>query len=126
MVKLSQLTNPSFQVALSSLSAQEIPMKAAYKFKSILKRLAEELKKYDELRTELLNKYGDKDSAGELVVDEKNTVKFSEENLKLFGQKLTELLDTEVDIGHLKVDDLGDKVSLSVRDVSLLDSFLIT
>lgn len=125
MVKLSQLINPHFQSALNSLASQEVPMKTAYKFKSILKLVAEELKKYDELRNELLNKYGDKDPDGKLVVDEKNNVKFSEENLKLFGQKLTELLDAEVNIGNLKVDDLGDKVSLSVRDVTLLDGFLV-
>jgi len=125
MIKLNQLTNPDFQTALNSLSSQEIPMKTAFKFKTILKKMSEEIKKYEELRTELLNKLGDKDEKGELQVDEKNNVKFSNENAKTFYAKLTELLNAEVDIGHLKVDELGDKISLSVKDAYILDGFLL-
>lgn len=122
MVKLAQLVNPEFQNALGQLMQKEIPVRTSFKLKNVLKRLGEEVKTYNEVRTELLNKFGDKDEADKLAVDpETNNVKFSGDNLKLFGEAMSELLKMEVDIGSISAFELGEKLSISTSSLALLD-----
>lgn len=124
MAKLAQLVNPEFQGALGELMQKEIPVRTSFKLKSLLKRLGEEVKTYNEVRTELLNKFGDKDEDGKLAVDEKNSVKFSGDNLKNFGEAMSELLKMDVDIGSISAFELGEKISISTNSLALLDGVI--
>lgn len=125
MVKLGQLINPAFQEALGNLAQEKLPATTSYKLKKSLKSLGEEIKTYNDVRTDLLNKFGDKQEDGSLSVDENNNVKFSGDNLKLFSDALTELLNTEVEFAQLKLLELGDKVNISANNLSMLDGVVV-
>lgn len=127
MVKLAQLINPDFQQALGLLAQKEIPLRTSFKLKGVIKRLGDEVKTYNEVRTDLLNKFGEKEEDGTTlkVNKETNNVEFTGDNLKLFGSAMNELLQMEVDIGSVKLEELGDKMSLSTNHASLLDGVLV-
>lgn len=125
MVKLAQLISSAFQTALGDLAQEKLPATTSYKLKKSIKALGEEIKIYNEVRTDLLNKFGDKKEDGSLSVDDKNNVNFSADNLKLFGDAMGELLNTEVEFVQLKLLELGDKANISANDLLVLDGVVV-
>jgi len=126
MVKLAQLVSPNVQLALGVIAQKEIPVMTSFRFKKLLKALGEELKTYNEVRNELLSKFGDKDKDGNLAIDpETNNVKFSEENMKLFSEAMTGLLQMDVDIGTIRIADLGEKAEIKPNDLMMLDGIIV-
>jgi len=124
-MKLSKAIDPQFQIALRKLSTQEIPLRTAFKLKGIVKRVNEELTKYDEVRGEALKRLGDKNEDNSLMVDENGGVKLSDANLKEFTEELTALINTDIDVGTIKLNDLGDKLSMITNELMLLDDVII-
>jgi hypothetical protein len=59
--------------------------------------LENKCKFYDEKRKELLQKYGDKYSDGNLVIDSKGNVNMTEENLSAFDCEYKQLQAVEVE-----------------------------
>lgn len=124
-MKLNKLIDPAFQTALKKVSAQELPLAAAFKLKGIMKRGDEELAKYEEIRKSALEKLGERDENGQLILEQNGTVKLSQENLTSFIGELNALLDTQVDIGTLQITELGNKLSISVSDLMVLGDILV-
>lgn len=120
-MKLNLLTNKSFQDAMIKLVLAELPLATAFKLKGITRRINEELEKYEEVRKLALDKHGEKDEKGVQIVVDKH-VKFTEEGFAAYSAEMNPLLDTEVQVGKLKIRELGDKVNtLSANDVTLLE-----
>jgi hypothetical protein len=124
-MKLGKLVDPQFQLILRKLANQEMSLRTAFKLKGIVKRLSDELLKYDEVRTEALKRLGNKNEDGSVDIDGNGQVKLSEDNLALFAKEIDALLATEVDIGSISAADLGDKVSMSTADLLVLDFVVI-
>jgi len=125
-MKLSKLIDPQFQVILRKIAGQDIPLRTAFKLKGIIKCVNDELVKYDEVRGEALKRLGDKKEDGSLDVDESGTVKLSEDNMKDFAAELTTLINTDIDVGTLKIDELGDKLSLTAAELMTLDDLIVS
>lgn len=125
-MKLSKLVDPQFQVALRKLASQDVPLRSAFKLKGMIKQVNEALAKYDEVRTEALKRYGDKDDNGELVLEQggKN-VKLSEESAQAFVEELNNLLNDEIEVGSVKISDLGNNLSLSTTELILLEDVIV-
>jgi hypothetical protein len=123
-MKLAKLVDPQFQTALKKLAAEELPLRTAFSLRGIIKQANDELAKYDEVRAEALKRFGDKKEDGSLDIDEKGTVKLSEDNMKQFVEQLNQLLITEVSFATVKVADLGTKVNLSANDLIILDTLI--
>jgi hypothetical protein len=124
-MKLSKLVDPQYQAILRKLSSQEVPLRTAFKLRGIIKTASDELSKYDEVRGEALKRLGDKKEDGSLEVDAQGTVKLNEDNMKVFVAQLNELLDSDVNIGNLKLNELGDKASLTANELLVLDGFIV-
>jgi hypothetical protein len=123
-MKLGKLVDPQFQLTLRKLANQDMPLRAAFKLKGAIKRMQDELTKYEEVRSEGLKRLGDKKEDGSVITDENGQVRLSEENLALFAKEMDALLSTAIDIGSVSVAELGDKVSVSTADLLTLDSLL--
>lgn len=124
-MKLAKLNDDRFHIAFTKLAAQIVPLKTAFKLKGVAARIQEEVRKFEEVRQLALKQYGSKDENGELIVDENGNVKFEKENLEAFARELNELGSTEVDIGTLSLEELGDKTSLTTDDLIALDRLIV-
>jgi hypothetical protein len=123
-MKLSKLVDPQYQAALAKLAAQDLPLRTAFKLRGIIKLGKDELAKYEEVRGEALKRLGDKKEDGSLDVDEKGSVRLSQENMSLFVEELNALLVLDVNVGVIKLSELGEKASLTANDLMILDSLI--
>jgi hypothetical protein len=123
-MKMMILVNEDFKKALVSLSKQPLPLKAAFKMKSIIKKVDEEQAKYDECRKEALERLGEKGEDGKLIV-ENGIVKMSAENLAKFAKEVQVFQDEEVDFSKLKLSELGEDVLLTTQEMLLLDHIIM-
>jgi hypothetical protein len=123
-MKLSRLIDPKFKATLTQLNSQKLPLKAAFKLKTIIKKIDEEYSKYDEVRLASLNRYGKKKDDGSLDTDDQGNVPLEGDNGQLFVNELNELLDLDIAIPTLSVSELGNDISISSEELMLLD-FLV-
>jgi hypothetical protein len=124
-MKLARLTDARLHAVLRKLSAQPLPLRVAFKLKGITARVDTELKKFEECRQAALEKFGKKDAEGKIVTKSDGTVDFEPEMLQAFAAELNDAGQEEIDIGSLKLDDLGEKVELSVEELTLLDGVVV-
>lgn len=122
-MKLMRLTNKEFLKAFKVVQDQKVPVRTAYKLIDIARKIQEENDKYDKIRQTLLTKYGTKREDGSLDTNEKGNVNFTQENLRKFMGELNELLEVEVEVGTLKLDDLGD-IQLTTQELLELEELL--
>lgn len=120
-MKLSRLVDPKFKASLTSLNSQKLPLKTAFKLKSIIKKVDEEFEKYDQVRVAALNSFGDKKEDGSLVVDENGNIPLSGENAQNFVNQMNELIALDVEIPTISVSELGNDLTISSAELMLLD-----
>ena len=123
-MRIGRLIDPRFQDIVRKLQATHIPLKGAYKLKGVVKAIDEELVKYEELRVLAVEKFGLRLESGELDKDENGGVKFSDENRKAFVAEINDLMSLNVPIAKISINDLGDKVSMSVEDLFFIEDLL--
>lgn len=121
--KLGVMVGNKFQESLVKLSKSDMPLKTAFKVKGLIKSVAEESKKFNELRDQLVDKYGQKDADGKLIVGEDQSVPIQKDKLEEFSKSFQELLDVEVELPQVSANDLG-KVELSGADLFVLESVI--
>lgn len=120
-MKFAAFQNPAIFELLNKLFAAQLPVKVAYKLSKVQKVVASESEKYQELRMKLVNKYGTKDEAGELVVDEAGNAKIDDENIEHLIKEMTELHEIEFELPlKIKIDDL-ETIELTAYDMSVLE-----
>ena len=123
-MKLGQISDNRFHAALNRLSSQMLPLRAAFKIKGMAAKIAEEFKKYEEVRQIALNKYGNKTAEGKLDIDENQQVRFSAENSAAFAEELNALNLVEVEISTIKLSELGETLLMSADDIAALGDLL--
>lgn len=123
-MKLGNIVDPMFLKSLGAVLSMEIPKSVAWQLKGTYNKVQTEVKKYDELRTEMLKKYGKKDEKGELVTGKDSQVEFEPESLDKFANELRELQNVEVELKTVKLSELGD-VKLTAKDLIILDGLIV-
>jgi|GEM_PF-4203792 len=123
-MKLNAIVSARFSEALNKLVKAEIPIATAYKLKTVVVRTGEEHKKFEDMRTELINKYAPKNKKGEIIKNEDGGYSVSEKNKDDFFKEIQELLEVEIELPKIKIADLGDKLQISVQDLVLLEGLL--
>ena len=123
-MKLGQIADKDFQDALLKLMKHDIPIKTAYKLKIEIDKLKSEMSRYQELHQELLVKYGNKDQDGRLETDQLKNVRFKEEQYRQFMRELKELKSIDVEVKSISIDDIGDKIDISIDDLIMLDGLI--
>lgn len=122
-MKLARLLDDRLHNSLKYLRTQKVPIKTVFLIKGIQKRIEEELIKYEEVRRELILRYAEKDEEGNLILVDDNAT-LEGDNRDNFLEELNNLIDVEIDVGSFTVEDLGDKIDLSVEDVEGLEGIL--
>lgn len=128
-MKLKQLVES--KVALENVIKGVLPLNEAWNLKKYVLKVNDELKTYDELRSQKIVEYGE-----EIIKDEKPTGAYSvkTENMEKFYNELETLLDKEVQepehkISVSKLKDYknvkGEVVEISVNDLIVLDWLIV-
>lgn len=123
-MKLSKILDSRFKSGLQKLIAADLPLRVAFNLKGILATVNTALKTYDEVRLEALKRYADKKEDGSIELDDNKNVKINPENYEKFANELTELVATEIEVGKIKLADLGDNVRVSVDELGALEDLL--
>lgn len=120
-MKFAAFQNPAVFELLNRLFSAQVPVKVAYKLSKIQKAVGVESERYQELRMKIVSKYGNKDEAGELIVDEAGNAKLEDGVIEALVAEMKELHEIEIALEtKVSLDDL-DKVELSATDLSILE-----
>ena len=124
-MKLARLVAANFRLALGKLSAQPMPLRAAFRLKEIVSKIDAAAARFEEVRRAGLEKYGSRDErSGRLIVAESGAVSLTQENLARLADELNELGSMEVEVGSLSIAELGDEAMLSADDLAALGELL--
>lgn len=122
-LKISELLNST--ETLQKLSQKDFKAKLAWQIARILKAAEAEIQSFNETRTSLIKKYGEKDETGELVVDEKGNCKIGDTDLQEFNAQLTDLLNSDVEINANKIDIAQlENLDFTPSDMAILEPFV--
>jgi len=124
-MKLAKLIDERLHHALTKLGSEPLPLKTAFRLKGITKIAREEYAKYEEVRKEALQRHGLKNEDGSLNVNEHNNVQFSAEGIKAFASELNDLTNMDIELPTLRIDELGDKIVLSVEELECLEGIIV-
>lgn len=122
-IKMNDLLNCT--EVLQKLAQKELKARTALKVARVLKEADREMTNFNEVRMNLIKKYGEKDENGELVTDDKGNCKILPEGIDEFSKELNDLVTMEVEINAnpLKLDDLGE-LDFTPSEMSGLEAFI--
>jgi hypothetical protein len=118
-MKLGVLKNSEF--ALGLLVQKELPIRLAFQLNSILDDVEEHLTRLEEFRVKLVEKYGEENEKGEMVV--------KKSKLGSFHKEYDELLDTDIDLKPTPIplsvlEELNIKMSIKNVDALFKAGFI--
>jgi len=124
---LAKIVSSRFRKSLDKLSSQELPIKAMFQLKGIVKQLREEITKWDEVQLEAAKKWATKDVNGHPILEKQegktSYYKMERENMVQFAAELGELAKVEIEVQDVKINDLGS-AKLTTDDLVELE-FLV-
>lgn len=104
-------------------TAEGLPFKTALYIAKDIKEIDEVLQVYENKRKELINKYGEKDENGELVIKD-DSVKLTDRAAFINEFNALAMEDVDIEIKKISVDDLENVTSLTPSDINNI-SFLL-
>lgn len=122
-LKLEDLVNST--EALQKLSNTSLKARPAFTVSKMLKEAEKELANFNEVRMNLINKYGEKDEDGKLITDENDNCKITAEHINDFSNELQELVATTIEINanKLTLEDLGN-ADFTPSEIAALEPFV--
>lgn len=118
---LGKISNPSFTAAMKTMIGLKLPIQTSYKFKTLTNKFNEELKKFGELRKEIIERHCKKKEDGTPDLDDVGNYKFDGDMANV-TKEMNDLLAIEIDFDQIKVSDLGSieleaEILLNLGDV---------
>ena len=128
-IKLAKVVSSSFRKSLDRLSAQELPMRAMFQLRGVVKKLKEEMSNWDDTQNEAAKRWATKDEAGNPIIEKRegrmSFYKMDSESMLQFAAEMGDLARVEIEIASVNVEDLGANVKLTVDDLVELE-FIIS
>ena len=110
--------SPGFMDALNRLADISLPIKVAQKVLDIRIACLAAIEVYEIERFKLIDELATKDG-DKVEVEANGNAKFSEENLKIFAEKMNKLMTHEVHLEKLTLDELSN-VNMSANELETL------
>ena len=124
---LAKIVSPKFRKSVDKLAAQELPIRAMFQLKGIVKQIREETTKWDELQLDAAKKWATKDENGKPILErddgKTSYYKMDHEHMIQFAAEMGELAKVEIEIAEVKISELGS-VKLTTDDLVELE-FLV-
>lgn len=110
---------------MQKLSKRQFKGKVAFQIARILRYIDEELKSFNEARSNLIEVYGERDESDNLVMDENNNYKIQKNKITELNQEIEELLNTSIQINAdaINMKDIENE-DFTPADILLLEPFL--
>lgn len=121
---LAQIVSPALKTLLEKMAKNQMPIASAWKIKSVIKEVAQEIAKYEEMRVELVRKYAKKDESGEYVAGEKGGISVDPEQMTEFTKEFNELLNLEATVTKIRFTDLPMNLELSPEEALVLEAII--
>lgn len=114
------------QALCEKISNKVLPVKLAYKFAKIARFAEEEINFYRKQHALYLNKYGERDENGKFVFNLSNNIKIISGLEEECKDKFLELETMEIELPDIRfsLEEL-ESVQLTIKDMIILDSFII-
>lgn len=95
---------------MRELADTSMKIKTAYKVSKIMSAIDKEYQLFQEARTKLIEKYGDRDENHELKIDDNGNYSIPPENISNFNEELNEILveTVELNVNPLSIDELDN------------------
>jgi len=100
-IKLSDVVNAT--ETFNKIMQQSFKGSLAFKIARLARELDKEMQTFNEERQKIIQKYGNKDENGELIIDKNGNVKFDNTKLEEINQEFNSLLETELEINADKL-----------------------
>ena len=100
-IKLSDIVNAT--ETFNKIMQQSFKGSLAFKIARLARELDKEMQTFNEERQKIIQKYGNKDENGELIIDENGNIKFDNANIEEINQEFNSLLETELEINADKL-----------------------
>lgn len=110
---------------MQKLSKRQFKGKVAFQIARILRYIDEELKSFNEARSNLIEVYGERDESDNLVMDENNNYKIQKDKITELNQEIEELLNTSIQINAdaINMKDIENE-DFTPADILLLEPFI--
>ncbi len=121
-MKLKDLNSPEFNKAFQKFMALKgVPGGQLFKMKGIANKLKDEAKKFEEIRTEVIEEVSEKDEHGKKVMIDQTQVKIAVDKIDEANKRLKDLGDVEIELPEIKFSDLGKEPELTAEDLFHLE-----
>ena len=115
---------------VNEIKDKKLPIKISLILIRNLKKLKEIMEDIEDKRTEIINKYADRDEKGQLILNENNQFQVSN-NITNFENDLKELFNTQIKIqfDNFSIEDIekydeNKFDSLTMNEVEILQNFI--
>lgn len=115
-LNLGKVSSTTFTAAMQALLAEKLPIRTAFKVKTLVNTFNEELKKFSELRKAIIERHCKKQDDGTPVLDEEQNYSFEPEAVKALTSEMNELSTIELEFNAIKIDELGH-ISLTTQQL---------
>ena len=111
-MKLGTLISEEVRLTLAKLAKEQLPFDVCLRLIEIINIAEKKEIEFDELRMELLLKYGSKNSSNELIFDDKDNVVVEEANVVKLTEELSLKYNEKVIIPTLKHEEIRHHIKL--------------
>lgn len=108
-ITVGKLSSGPVKDGMKELIAAKLVASVSWKVKTLTNRLNEELKKYQELRKEILDRHAKKGEDGKVAPDEKGNYQFDPAEIEALNKELNDLAAIEVEFDPIRVSELKDR-----------------
>jgi hypothetical protein len=106
-ITLEKIANDAFTEMMQQLITMKVPVRTAFKLKTLVNKINDELKKLTDLRKDIIENRCKKGEDGKPLLDEDKNYQFEPDQKLEFAKEIAELLSVEVDVEPIKLSELG-------------------
>lgn len=118
-ITLGKVSNTNFTNVMQELVKQKLPVSAAFKLKTLTNKFNDELKKFNELRVQILDTHCKRNEDGSVVADQNGNYQFEQDALAKVAKEMGDLMAIEIEFEPIRLQALGD-ISMSAEDLFTL------
>jgi len=116
-MKLGMLISEEVKLTLAKLAKEQLPLDTCLKLIQIIETIKQKEKELDELRLNLISKYGIKNADGSLQVDDNGNVILDDKSINDFAEEMNKIYNEELKMPTLDIKNPSHDVKYSCEEL---------